>query len=257
MKQNTIVGIGILLFIVLSFVNLPFSTNELHQLFLQGLITRLLGAALFAYILFSFGYTSFLKLRSLSTTQWMLLLPAFIIVINNFPFSAYYAGRAIITEPLVTVLLFIVFTISISLFEEFIFRGIILHIMMEKWGKTKQGIFQALLYSALLFAAFHGLNAFSGSSFLATGLQIGYSFLTGMLFGYVYLQTKSIWYAVILHTIYNIGGLAFSMVGTITNQWDVFTIVITSVFSIGCIGFYLWHFRLGKATEFMLDQPLT
>lgn len=72
------------------------------------------------------------------------------------------------------------------LFEEWLFRGIILNSFLQRYS-----FFKAIFLSAILFALLHG------------GLQILTAAFLGILTGYIYYATKSIWPGIVLHGINN------------------------------------------------------
>jgi hypothetical protein len=71
----------------------------------------------------------------------------------------------------------------------------------------------AVLISSLIFGLSHLLNIFTGADVAATFLQIGYSILTGGMFAFALIKTKNILFSVLLHAVYNFGGLLFSKQG--------------------------------------------
>lgn len=83
----------------------------------------------------------------------------------------------------------ITISLSSSIIEEILFRGIIFRITEEKLGT-----FIALLISALLFGALHYTNP--GSSFIAA---LGLALQAGVLLGLCYTYTKSLWLPIGLH----------------------------------------------------------
>lgn len=82
----------------------------------------------------------------------------------------------------------ILLTVFIApLFEELVFRGVVLNDIRRSFGS-----FTAIIASALLFSVIH-LNM----------AQILPAFLAGIVFGYVYVVSRSIWSVIILHMINN------------------------------------------------------
>jgi hypothetical protein len=61
-------------------------------------------------------------------------------------------------------------------------------------------------------------------------LQVGYSFLIGGMCAIVLLKTGSIWYCVLLHTVYDIGGTILYVGGGV--RWDAVTVTITAVLGV-------------------------
>jgi membrane protease YdiL (CAAX protease family) len=85
------------------------------------------------------------------------------------------------------------------IYEEIIFRGLILGALVKtvSWRK-------AIIYSSLLFGIWHFKNIYS-SGIEATLWQAAYtSLFLGPIFGYITYKTKTIWPTVILHYLNNI-----------------------------------------------------
>ena len=53
------------------------------------------------------------------------------------------------------------------------------------------------------------------------------------------MKTKNIWLVVILHSIYNFTGLLFPTLGTLTNKYDLATILITTILAL-LVAFYTY-----------------
>ena len=140
------------------------------------------------------------------------------------------------------VLIFALECISVGFFEEVIFRGLILVLLIQKFSKTKQELFIAIVLSSSIFGLMHLWNLMMGASFYDTFLQVGYSFLMGMMWAIVFLKTKNIWFVVFLHAAYNFFGRVVTTLGTVNNQFDTATIVLTVVLSVivACSMFYVF-----------------
>lgn len=85
------------------------------------------------------------------------------------------------------------------IYEEMIFRGIILALLLNHYKP-----FKAILISSLLFGLFHFRNVIYLGLEFSLFYQMFYTFGLGLLFGWITIKTKSIWSAVILHYINNI-----------------------------------------------------
>lgn len=82
--------------------------------------------------------------------------------------------------------------IAAPILEEVLFRGLIFESCKERFGKGA-----ALLLSALLFGAVHGI-----------AVQVINAFVVGLILGYIYLKTRSLISVIILHAINN--GIAYA-----------------------------------------------
>ena len=81
-----------------------------------------------------------------------------------------------------------------ALFEEVIFRGIFLYNLRKKG----HGDLACLLISSVFFAVIH-LTNIVGMDLVSVGLQVGYSFVIGLVFGAVYLCNGSLFQIVLAH----------------------------------------------------------
>ena len=104
--------------------------------------------------------------------------------------------------------------------EEIVFRGIILHLIEAKWGRTA-----AVAVPSVLFGAVHligaELPAASGLLVLAAGT------LVGIMFSLIALEGGSVWNSALVHALWNIliigGGLS---VGEAPDPYAVATYVL-------------------------------
>ena len=103
----------------------------------------------------------------------------------------------------------------------------------------------AIVLSGAVFSIVHLTNLFSGGSPGGVILQIGYSFLIGSMCAVVLLRTANIWACVLIHTVYDFGGLFVPNVAQ-GKIWDGATVTITAV--LGVLVF-LWTVGLFLKTE--------
>lgn len=148
-------------------------------------------------------------------------------------------GIAAVSErftPLQAVIFCAIVVIAPAVLEEFTFRGFILG-RLEKYNKTA-----ALLVSALLFSFMH-----------MTVEQIPFAFLAGLLLGYIYLRTHSIWSVIIIHGFNNL----FAFIETMVLQYSldeeytgaIFTVIFAGLFIIGFISLLIIAFTHKKSED--------
>ena len=124
--------------------------------------------------------------------------------------------------PLQAVIFCVIVAVAPAILEEFTFRGFILG-RIGQYNRTA-----AVILSALLFAFMH-----------MTVEQIPFAFFAGLLLGYIYLRTKSIWSVIIIHFFNNL----FAFAETVALQYcadeeytsAVFTAVFAGLFLIGFV----------------------
>ena len=93
-----------------------------------------------------------------------------------------------------------------ALFEEVVFRGLILVALVNVWGGTTRGLVKSIVVSSLFFAGMHVINVIGGNPLPVVLLQSVGAFFLGILFGGLVLSGRSIYPAVLLHGIANLIG---------------------------------------------------
>ncbi len=83
--------------------------------------------------------------------------------------------------------------ILVPFVEELTFRGILLGELIRRVKPA-----YAIIISAVVFGVMHGFS-----------VQIGYAIISGIIIGYVYYVTHSIWATITLHAIFNFFGAGF------------------------------------------------
>ena len=138
-------------------------------------------------------------------TLW-LVWPLVILTLLNF--ESLFDGSLVIDTPRPGLIVLYVFrNLAIGFCEEVMGRGVVLSVMLRKWGNTRRGIYRAVLASGALFGAAHVFNLLVGRMPpLANLTQIVYSFVFGIAFAACFLRINSIWPVVVLHAAVNIGG---------------------------------------------------
>jgi membrane protease YdiL (CAAX protease family) len=92
-----------------------------------------------------------------------------------------------------------------SIFEEVVFRGIVLTIFLSKYSERK-----SIIYSSVGFGLMHLLNLMMGRDLVWVMGQVVWTFTIGLFYGYVFVRTRSLLPAMIVHYLSNvfIGSLA-------------------------------------------------
>ena len=139
-------------------------------------------------------------------------IPCFLVAFVNFPFSALIRGAAVI-ERVDLLWLFLLKCIAIALLEEIFFRALLLPLFMERFAKYRCCVFISVLGSSVLFALMHLINLFFGAGVGETMLQVGYTFLIGCMLAVMMLRTENIWLCVIVHALFDIGGMIVTDLG--------------------------------------------
>jgi len=221
----------IILMIVFAFVDFKWFDHTKTEMMISNSIFRILGGLILIIILIGFGQQHVLKFKNVWKSL-LIMIPAFIISVNNFPIVAFFDGRANLTEPMYQVYLFFIECISVGFFEEIVFRGILLILLLKKFKNHQNKVLLSIVLSSIIFGLSHIFNIFYGLSFGDTMLQIMYSFLVGMLWAIMFLKTGNLWLTMLLHATFNFFGQVMFYLGTVNQRYDIFTITITIVFGL-------------------------
>lgn len=171
----------------------------------------------------------------------LLLGLVFIICVNNFPFISIILNKVSLSNNVTSWILHIFNCFSVSILEELVFRGIIFTLLFNLFANNKNKVFLSIVISSSAFGLLHLVNLFAGEHIFYVTIQIGYSFLTGVLFAVSYLISRKIAVPIILHFIYNFGGLLQEN-GLLTGQiWCVFQVVETVIISV-IIGVFVLYY---------------
>ena len=249
-KRERVV-LGFMLVFLLAFLCFlllfPRYSGGLHETdaeLLDMAVSRILGGGIFLCLLIYLGFP-LLALRRSGLFGLLLSLPALIIAVNNFPILGLKNGTVTVTAEMPRVLLFTMAVIGIGLFEEIAFRGVVFPTLLRRIletlrrkesenpripTETKAFLLSIVLTSAV-FGLVHLLNLFVGGSPGAVFLQIGYSFLIGGMCAIVLLKTRCIWIPVLIHAVYDFGGLMFRYL-CVGQLWDTPTVILTTVLGI-------------------------
>lgn len=131
----------------------------------------------------------------------------FLATLNNLAGAIIGSADAPKVMPSVYLIVIVIIEqIFIGVFEEFLFRGLLLNVILEKMQRHRFGDqMAAVLISSVLFGLVHLLNLFSMPQMInATIDQVCYSTFIGIFLGVLYLRTHNIWVVVFYHAIYDI-----------------------------------------------------
>jgi membrane protease YdiL (CAAX protease family) len=110
-------------------------------------------------------------------------------------------------DPSKPLILFMMIALSTGFYEEILCRGLILSACLKKWGKTRNGIYQAVIFASVIFGLFHLINLVMGrGTLLEVITQIIYATFFGVFFAACFLRLGSIWPAIITHTLFDMMG---------------------------------------------------
>ncbi len=232
---------------VFSFYDIVIFEDALLNTFMLESITYLLAAAALFVIAFCIKMPDIFIFKT-CRREFLLILPAFSVAAANFPFGALFFGGAAITRT-DAIPLFIIWCVLSALLEEIIYRGFLLTFLMDLTDGAK---IKSALLSSLIFSVSHAANFFIGNNIGATFLQIGYTFLIGIMLAFVTLVTKNIWLPALVHAVFNIGGRILEKLGT-GSPWELIFWILTIV----CGVLAAIHILIYTRRELSKRQPKT
>lgn len=207
--KNTWADVGIvglcIAALLVEFLKIPWTGEAFLDEILCKLLQQVLGTT--AVILLMLR----LKIRLFGGVKnWLYLLPCLLVAVDNFPFYSYFQGNMQwVRTGFWDICLFAVYCLSVGVFEECVFRGVLFSLLASYFSKDRKGFLKTYFFSSALFGAAHLLNLLSGNVG-AVVLQICYSTLTGGLFAYVMIKTQNVLCGGVLHGLYNFCGLLLS-----------------------------------------------
>lgn len=210
----------------LEFCEIQYTEDEVYNRLIAKIVQQTSGAIAGILILFRLNIKLFGKPENL-----LYLIPCFIIAIDNFQFASYFNGKMqLVYNKPIDFILFFGYCISIGLFEEIIFRGVIFSIIAGYFTKDRKGFLKTYVISSIVFGVAHIFNGFS----FGTILQVGYTILTGGLFAFCLIKTKNIFCCALVHGVYNFCGLLFDKTqglgaGVVLDLGTIITMAIVSI----------------------------
>lgn len=175
--------------------------------YLIGFVQRILGFCICVYMIRKLNYTDVLKFGISSGPKVIYLVwPAVILIFFNMPYDLLLSGKYSADVSLILPL--VLRYTGVGLIEESFFRGLILAILLSAWGINKKGIYRSVIVSSILFGLVHLTNLFNilkgKDVMIETISQVFYVTFLGIFFAAIYLRTKNLWIAVIIHSLFDI-----------------------------------------------------
>ena len=213
---------------------------------LCGFIARFGLSLLFGWLLYQFGGHRFMTFERSFPKALLWSLPCFMVALVNFPIVAIINGTAkIVRTDLIG--LYILYVIGVALLEELIFRGTLLIVISDYFMRKKHGVILVVLICSLIFSLFHLTNLFTGASIGYTLLQCLYTFLIGAMLMVTLIKTKNIWLCILIHALFDFGGLLIIQIGS-GNPWDTAFWIMTVVSGVLATGHIIFTLiKLDKA----------
>jgi len=197
----TFVFISVLLIAIAYSWGELFQGPELNQHIGQS-ITQLVSTLFFIFILWRFGWLRAIGFTSIGRGQtWIIIILPLIYVLAK---DIYLVTGEFSFELLNSALLFCLGLSSLTtgLFEETVFRGIVLFSFLLLWDHSRSRITKGILVSALLYGGMHILRLVE-NPVPQTVLTMLTAVLAGFFYGVILLHGGSIWIPIAFHGLHN------------------------------------------------------
>lgn len=214
---------------IFHFIPGPEKDVELFSIF----ISRTICTVIPVWLMFELKIEKLFLVKS-KVADVLLIIPFFVVALNNIPFFPFALKEARFASDVTvkTIILYIFACLGGVALEEIVFRGLVFSTLLRKYKDEKYRVFFAVLLSSAIFGITHIVNLLGGASIGSVIMQIGYSFLVGGMCSVALYFSGSIIYSIILHLIFNLGGLlsGYGMImGTI---WTTLTVTLTAIIAV-------------------------
>ena len=194
-------------------------------------LLKMICAILPVYLIYQFGFGGMLRLDRCKFKSFVLTVPALLIMVNNLPFIPVMMGDMSINGTFFQFFTYFLLCLSIGVLEEVIYRGCLLPLCVFKCKKDKVGLFWAVVLSSALFGAMHLFNLLGGFNPMVF-LQVGYSFLIGLVCGFALIVGGNIYLPILFHAIFDFGGFLMDKGLATGVLWTVENVIWTLISSI-------------------------
>lgn len=129
-------------------------------------------------------------------------------------------------------IIYFLLNLSVGFYEEMIGRSFVLNLMLQKWGKTKKGVYRAVFTSSLLFGVIHLATVILGKRELIPGIaQVFYAIFFGVFFAACFIRNNSVWPMIFVHAFVDMIGCAGGLTDRFgqtqqANLWNTIIVVL-------------------------------
>jgi membrane protease YdiL (CAAX protease family) len=226
-----LVALAVTTFVLFEVQDKYLTTDPIVNSMLGRTIYQLSIGALFIWLIYIMGDRQYLFLNRTTKKKLLWCLPCLITCLVNFPWFGVFSGNVTVSMS-GYIALYAIHVISIALVEELVFRGVLLNLVFAYMRRTKLPYVFSVLISSAIFAAFHLFNLFIDANIEGVLLQMTYTFLIGCMFAVIQIKMGSVWYCVILHALFNFGGMFTQFGFAFGDPWDIVFWILTIVFGL-------------------------
>lgn len=221
---------GSAMFISMHFFNAGYGTPLMIRFMNPAEIIMIIIGAYIVMRYFSWNEIGFIAPPNRKLLLW--ILPVYLILAFGWGLLLKDLNNlTITTEQWNSFWIFGFVTLLVGIAEELMFRGIILHALLQKMNARK-----AVLYSALAFSLLHSINIIGGVPIEGMILQLGLTFIAGFYLAGVMLKIKSILPLMLWHWLWDFMTLSSDLLGHKTPEMIMGLLILSEL----VFGLIIW-----------------
>ena len=115
-------------------------------------------------------------------------------------------------EPNIPYLLIVILhpLIGTAIFEEVLYRGLVLKLLLRKQSDSKNSIIKACIISSVIFGFLHITNFYAGDSVMEVTTKIVTATTAGLFFAAVFVRTRKLSLTILFHGLLNLSSQIFN-----------------------------------------------
>lgn len=183
-----------------------------REYYLWSIASEMFGAILSFVAIAAFGLKKRIGLQiygfgyGLCVGVLMLVYSVAYFVVNAFT----YGFENFIFPNVLNLVLVVVMMASVALFEELLFRGLLLNTFLDCFADTRRKMLISVFASSILFGSSHFMNLIVRPElFILTLCQAIYTVFAGVFFSSVYLRSENLWSVIFYHTLFDVSTTVF------------------------------------------------
>lgn len=131
-------------------------------------------------------------------------------------------------------------TLFVGFSEELMFRGIVLHVLLER-----RGVVFSIMMSALFFSLLHAVNVFAGVPWFAVPLQLVATFLFGVVFSCLALLIRNLLPLILYHFVWDFVLVSQPLTGAHVDNVTLIGILVELLIVVPLVVYTVKHYRRG------------
>lgn len=186
-------------------------------------------ALLIMLLLFAIGGTSLIRFKGkgidFTFKKSILYLAPGVLLFASTVIGALFSDGSMQPDWFIMLVQATIFYLLLGIFEEGLFRGVILQALLAKMGKSRRGLIGAVALGGFLFGFVHILLTWfqTGVDLSALGLMQALlktlsAGMAGFFFGAIYLKTRNLWGIALVHGLSDFLLMAGSLIFFGTNS---------------------------------------